>query len=94
MNPPPRNANSVFRRKGERKPIDVRGGVPSRTNGAEGHPVCTSEALQARKIGEGPYRSPGLILDGPGVLPHWDCVIIIVESGVGRLVNVGLPKTA
>jgi len=26
--------------------------MPSRTTGAEGHPVCTSDALGARKIGE------------------------------------------
>ena len=43
--------NSVFRRKGGESPI-VKGGSSSRTTGAEGHPVCTSEVLGARKIGE------------------------------------------
>ena len=35
----------------------------------EGHPVCTSEALRARKIGEGPCRSPQGILDAAGDSP-------------------------
>ena len=37
-------------RRGERP--NGKGGMQSRTIGAEGHPVCTSEALGARKIGE------------------------------------------
>jgi hypothetical protein len=43
--------DSVFRREGSESPI-VKRGSQSRTTGAEGHPVCTSEALRARKIGE------------------------------------------
>ena len=46
-----RNAPSVFRRKGGESP-NGQGGLQSRTTAAEGHPVCTSEALGARKIGE------------------------------------------
>ncbi len=45
------------------------GGAGSRTSGREGHPVCTSEALRARKIGEDPYRSPQGILDAAGDSP-------------------------
>ena len=50
MNPLLRNANSFFQRKGGES-LNGKGGVQSRTTGAEGHPVCTSEE-RARKIGE------------------------------------------
>ena len=35
------------------------GGAESRTFGTEGHPVCTSEALRTRKIGEGAAPNAG-----------------------------------
>jgi hypothetical protein len=45
------------------------GGAESRTFGVEGHPVCTSDALGARKIGEEPHRTPEGILDAAGDSP-------------------------
>jgi len=63
----------------------------------EGHPVCTSEALRARKIGEEPYRSPKGILDAAGDAPPspiaWERPligspvdkerIVIIRRGIG-----------
>ena len=42
---------------------------PSKAAGTEEHPVCTSEALRARTIGE---EAPKVacILDGLGILPR------------------------
>src|SRR4051812_756173 len=50
-NVPLRETRQRFSAEGGRSPKG-KGGVPSRTTGAEGHPVCTSEVLGARKIGE------------------------------------------
>ena len=69
-----RNANSVFRRKGGESP-NGKGGVQSRTTGAEGHPVCTSEALRARKIGEEAAKVARPILDGTGDSPPFLCTM-------------------
>jgi len=70
VNPPYAKRNSVFRRKGGESPL-VKGGSPSRTTGAEGHPVCTSEVLGARKIGEeaAEVAWPRSLTDG-GFTPH------------------------
>lgn len=53
------NAGAFFLAEGG----DVAKEKGSRTSGREGHPVCTSEARGARKIGEGPCRSTKSILD-------------------------------
>ena len=57
--------HTLFWRRGDESPKS-KGGGAVKDGGAEGHPVCTSEA-RARKIGEEAAPSPaGFILDGAG----------------------------
>ena len=55
---PLRETRTAFLGGGGESP-NGQGGAGSRTFGAEGHPICTSEALRARKIGEAATANAG-----------------------------------